>query len=50
MVRPKLYKQNGLWICERKGIKATGATPIEAFLNYFLNRASSNLHEDEVNY
>ena len=48
MVRPKLYKQNNIWYCERKNIKAQGATPIEAFLNYFLQRASGNLHEDET--
>lgn len=48
MVRPKLYKQNGTWICERGMIKATGATPAEAFLNFFLKKASSHLHESEL--
>lgn len=48
MIRPKLYKENGVWICERKTIKATGATPVEAFLNFFLKKASSHLHEGEV--
>jgi hypothetical protein len=48
MTRPKLYKSNNIWYCEHKNIKAEGQTPIEAFVNYFLQRASANLHEDET--
>ena len=50
MVRPKLYKKDGVWSCEYKDIKSTGATPVEAFLNFFLHKASTHLHEDEVKY
>ena len=48
MNRPRLYKENGTWICELKGLKETGSTPVEAFLNLILKKASSNLHEDEI--
>lgn len=47
MPRPKLYKSNNIWYCERKDIKASGATPREAFLNYFLQRAIAQLHVGE---
>ena len=46
MERPKLYKQNGIWICERKGIQSTGATPVEAFLNFILHKAETRLNKD----
>lgn len=48
--RPKIYKQNGKWICEHKHIQASGSTVVEAFFNYLLKRATAHLPEDELKF
>lgn len=48
MDRPRLYKENNVWYCIFRDFKAQGDTPIEAFLNLILHKASSNLHPDET--
>lgn len=48
MNRPKIYKKDGWFYCELKGIQAKGKTVREAFFNFVILKATSNLHEGEV--
>jgi hypothetical protein len=48
VTKPRIYKENGLYVCEYKKIKATGSSVAEAFLNFILAKATSHLHSEET--
>lgn len=48
VAKPKIYKENGVYICEHKQIRVSGTSVVEAFLNFILAKASSHLHSEET--
>ena len=42
MVRPKIYKENGLWYCKHLDIIGTGSNPVESFINYIVQKMGKN--------